>query len=611
MIPTIDLDRENFQEIFEKAKKRIPVLYPEWTNFNTGDTGIALLELLSWMKEMQEFHMDQIGDRQKQAYLKLLGFQRRKRTAATAVVHCFDVKEEGILDRGAVFAAGDLLFESQEEVCLYAGRLLGYQEEPQERGGGRRLKEGRPNLGLSLFGRNPSAGDGICFFFDRAFAAGSYCAMHFLLKEDYEVRRTPISPDADFIPLVSLSFSVFTKEGWLACGICVDETFGMLQSGIVRLRMPDQEALPWENGCYALRIRLEEGEYDLPPILEYLDLNAVRVRQAETVEYRSGGRVIGTGNGFPGQRFSLGTQGIIGSSVEIEAENILEKGTFEPWERVEDFWDSGPEDRHFIVDEDRDEVCFGDGRYGMAPEGEIRFLYGQQTGGKAGNIKKGQLRYEGAQKKFRAVNEANAFGGEDPESFEDCQRRLEKSLTKRDYAMTDADYERMAGEVPGLMIHRAKVIRRKEEANTVNMVVKPYSRDFTGRLLPAYRSNLTRYMEKRRLLGTRFVITDPLYIPVTLYLNLELLAYYREAREKVEEELYRFFRENQSDFGKPVLGSAVYSFLDSMDCVKKIEAINLDAGGENVEQNAGGDVILPANGLAYLKQIHGSYSYTG
>lgn len=43
MIPTIRLDEENFQEIFETARKRIPLLYPEWTNFNE-----MILELRFW-----------------------------------------------------------------------------------------------------------------------------------------------------------------------------------------------------------------------------------------------------------------------------------------------------------------------------------------------------------------------------------------------------------------------------------------------------------------------------------------------------------------------------------------------------------------------------------
>ena len=61
MIPTIRLDEENFQEIFETARKRIPLLYPEWTNFNENDSGIALLELFSWLKEVQEFESGRTG----------------------------------------------------------------------------------------------------------------------------------------------------------------------------------------------------------------------------------------------------------------------------------------------------------------------------------------------------------------------------------------------------------------------------------------------------------------------------------------------------------------------------------------------------------------------
>ena len=78
MIPTIRLDEENFQEIFETARKRIPLLYSEWTNFNENDSGIALLELFSWLKEVQEFHLNQVGLEHESVYLKLLGIERKE-----------------------------------------------------------------------------------------------------------------------------------------------------------------------------------------------------------------------------------------------------------------------------------------------------------------------------------------------------------------------------------------------------------------------------------------------------------------------------------------------------------------------------------------------------
>ena len=72
MLPDIRLDTENFEEIVEKARKMIPGIDPNWTDFNYHDPGMTFLELFAWMKEMQQFHMDQIGDLHRRKYLKLL-----------------------------------------------------------------------------------------------------------------------------------------------------------------------------------------------------------------------------------------------------------------------------------------------------------------------------------------------------------------------------------------------------------------------------------------------------------------------------------------------------------------------------------------------------------
>ena len=60
MLPVISLDDERFEEIVDKARKMIPNLYPEWTDHNYHDPGITMLELFAWLKEIQQFHMDQI-----------------------------------------------------------------------------------------------------------------------------------------------------------------------------------------------------------------------------------------------------------------------------------------------------------------------------------------------------------------------------------------------------------------------------------------------------------------------------------------------------------------------------------------------------------------------
>lgn len=615
MIPTIDLDKEGFQDIFEKAKKRIPVLYPQWTNYNTSDSGIALLELLSWMKEMQEFHINQIGPSQQEAYLKLLGIKREGRRPSRAVVRCCQVEDERLLPLGTRFLAGDVEFESVEEISLYPGKLAGIRtgRAAGEERGYEVLAGDRAVLALYPFGRHPKPGAFTEYLFDRPFSPDRLYSFQFFIKEDYEVRRNRIEEKDGFLPMARISFEVFTEDGYRPLRIEEDETFGMLQRGIVRIRMPGCPVSPKpQDDLYALRMTFLEGDYDIPPMLKYLDLNAVRVRQQQTLRGERCAKLLGEGTGFPAQRFPLGLKGILKDTVELRIENPLEKGVFEPWSRVEDFHGSGPEDRHFTVDEETDEICFGDGIKGMPPEGRICLTGGKSSRGASGNVKKGQIRLSWEEDlSFKAVNEENSFGGQEPESINDCIKRVERQILKRDYAVTDADYERLVKEVPGLMIHRAKVIRRDPKQNSVVMAATPFSLKQGARLLPGYLSNIRQYMEKRRLLGTKFQILQPAYVFVTLYVNLEVSAYYQEAEKQIEEELYRYFSETQCEFGKPVLLSSIYSFLDSMKCVKRVLGLNMDAAGENVERNMNGDVLLPESGLVLLSQIKSSFSYSG
>jgi len=46
------IDDRTEEDILSEAKARIPRYTPEWTDYNPGDPGIALLELFSWMSEM-------------------------------------------------------------------------------------------------------------------------------------------------------------------------------------------------------------------------------------------------------------------------------------------------------------------------------------------------------------------------------------------------------------------------------------------------------------------------------------------------------------------------------------------------------------------------------
>ena len=76
MIPTIRLDEENFQEIFETARKRIPLLYPEWTNFNENDSGCDSYRPLFWYKDSDKRDYENAYDVKHSACYREYGLKR-------------------------------------------------------------------------------------------------------------------------------------------------------------------------------------------------------------------------------------------------------------------------------------------------------------------------------------------------------------------------------------------------------------------------------------------------------------------------------------------------------------------------------------------------------
>lgn len=80
MISLPKLDDQNYAEIVEAAKRRIPVIFPEWTDFNEHDPGITVIELFAWLKEMQQYTLDRIPDSTREAMLRAgREFSRLKR----------------------------------------------------------------------------------------------------------------------------------------------------------------------------------------------------------------------------------------------------------------------------------------------------------------------------------------------------------------------------------------------------------------------------------------------------------------------------------------------------------------------------------------------------
>src|ERR1700722_197832 len=82
LLPVID--NRTFDDLIAEARTRIPRYTPEWTDFNPGDAGFALVELFAWMTELLTYRLNQVPDLNYIKFLQLIGIELEAAQPAVA-----------------------------------------------------------------------------------------------------------------------------------------------------------------------------------------------------------------------------------------------------------------------------------------------------------------------------------------------------------------------------------------------------------------------------------------------------------------------------------------------------------------------------------------------
>lgn len=697
MLSDYSLDTENFRDIMENAKNMAASIYPEWTDYNYHDPGITMLELLAWIKEGQQFFLDQIGDEHRKKYLKLLGTRQRHAVCARANVILSPVDE--VFLQGTKLYARDVCFETEKR--RYVTNML-LRACMQEREGKieekRRTGDLRRPLHIRMFDEQSQGGDCFYIVFRESLDSREVMGIYFSIAQMGETKRNPLTEALPY-PMLTFEIEIGTAEGYQRVEIIEDDTMGFLQSGSIYFytgKEMEKMAMDGVSG-YFLRIRAVMCELDAPVVLDSLETNVVPVVQKDTwVTSRTGKAVrdgngfrfssdhfldvagrsevyvekdgvwhpvpvheksldarqnvscfrfqfdgldgveevpvllvsdsgnknyrkrIADGNGFPHQEYELHSQNVVWEDLRILVRDLDSMG-FVEWERVEDFGSSKPSDRHFMVDEEQKLLRFGDCIHGMAPEGDILLISFAETLGEQGNVKAGRINeISGIDKNHILVeNPDEARGGRAMESISECFQRVRRELGRPDTAVTDEDYERYIKNTPGLMIEHCKVIsmeettgnkRKNMEQNTRHVVVKPGGGRDIKKLSDIYRKNILHYMEKYRLLGTRLVLSVPVYIVVELCIDLVLKPHYVQARKMVKDAVEEYFAKWQERLGGTMEYSELYGVLDMLEAVECVNELTIELKEGNARCSEDGSVILPPDGM--LRLGHAAYMFT-
>jgi hypothetical protein len=84
--PTPLLDTRSYQDLVDEALARVPIHNPEWTNFNRSDPGVTLIELFAFLTESLLYRTNQIPERNRLAFLSLLGVPLQPASSARGIV---------------------------------------------------------------------------------------------------------------------------------------------------------------------------------------------------------------------------------------------------------------------------------------------------------------------------------------------------------------------------------------------------------------------------------------------------------------------------------------------------------------------------------------------
>src|SRR5437868_892500 len=115
------LDDRSYADLVSELVARIPAHTPEWTNPVPGDPGRTLIELFAWLADTMLYRVNLIPERQRLAFLRLLGAQMRPATAARGII-TLTIDDATVSDavtlRSLAPVTGPASFETTSEITV-------------------------------------------------------------------------------------------------------------------------------------------------------------------------------------------------------------------------------------------------------------------------------------------------------------------------------------------------------------------------------------------------------------------------------------------------------------------------------------------------------------
>lgn len=396
----------------------------------------------------------------------------------------------------------------------------------------------------------------------------------------------------------------------------IDNTEYLTKSGTLEFIGPSEQFKTHKFGkdsYWLMGTLIETGNIFEPPLIKGIYPNTVWAEQIETIK----DEILGSSEGEKNSKYKFNRLPVISQEIWImEGETIHreeretlgeediheikdEKGkvieTWVKWKAVDDFMNSGPRDRHYMIDNAMGDVQFGDGEKGMIPpigKDNIKANY-KSGGGVQGNVGKNEI---SALKSSVAgidhvINHEPAEGGADTELINEVFERGPHLIKHRDKAVTKEDFERLA-KAASSYIARTKCFI---EGAYLNVIIIPKGEEDRPYPSLGLRNIVRKYLLERSLntiLNKSLDVVEPSYkevkvivdvIPESIDLAVPLE---KEILRQLKEYLHPLTGGNDKsgwEFGRGVHISDVYALLESINGVHHVEGLLLNSVSKDVE----------------------------
>ncbi|MDR1668763.1 MAG: baseplate J/gp47 family protein [Oscillospiraceae bacterium] len=124
MLRQFDLDDERFAGLSERARMSAARLFPDWSDFNTHDPGVTLIDLLVWLTETQRFQLSE--SERADAFFPLLGIAPLGVRPARADI-TLPTGSPVRIPAGSPVTAEEIRFETEAEIPANPGTAVTLQ----------------------------------------------------------------------------------------------------------------------------------------------------------------------------------------------------------------------------------------------------------------------------------------------------------------------------------------------------------------------------------------------------------------------------------------------------------------------------------------------------